>query len=135
MKVVIDTNVIISAGLRGRKPKQIIDTIINSPEYEWVVSQAILDEYSEVIHRKKFHFSQEQISYWTDVFSSLEMIEDNDVATHFPRDPKDEKFLKCAFASDADYFLTGDNDFQEIEKIGNTIRISVSEFIRTVIMK
>ena len=54
MKVVIDTNVIISAILKNRTPEQIILFIAEQNESEWLVSSDILTEYKAVIHRPKF---------------------------------------------------------------------------------
>ena len=43
MKIVIDTNVLISAALAGRDPAAIIIIIVANPDYfEWVVSTEIL---------------------------------------------------------------------------------------------
>lgn len=67
------------------------------------------------------------------IFSMCEVIDDSNIDVHFPRDPNDEKFIRCALASNADYFITGDGDFKDIEKIGNTVRISVTEFINRLL--
>ena len=53
----------------------------------------------------------------------------------FPRDRKDAKFLACALATDADFLLTGDKDFEEAKNLGKTRIISVSLFKRLLIEK
>jgi predicted nucleic acid-binding protein len=50
----------------------------------------------------------------------------------FPRDRKDAKFLACALAAKASYFITGDKDFEGAYKIGNTTVLAVSIFKRLV---
>jgi putative PIN family toxin of toxin-antitoxin system len=57
MKVVIDTNVLISAVLKDRDPELVIQFIIDHPEFEWVVSQDILIEYKAVLSRAKFRLT------------------------------------------------------------------------------
>ncbi len=47
MKVILDTNVVVSAILRGRNPAKIILFVTEQPDIEWVVSAEILDEYRE----------------------------------------------------------------------------------------
>lgn len=134
-KVIIDTNVLVSSIIKGRNPSKVIEFILENTEYIWVLTTDIRFEYEDVIVRRKFRLPIETIEKWMGIFSTCELIDDSNVIVHFPRDPKDEKFLKCAIASNADYLITGDKDFKDVEKIGNTIRISVSEFLRTVIEK
>jgi len=58
LKIIIDTNVLISAALKGRKPREAILKILANPEFEWVVSPAILDEYRGVLSRPKLKLSE-----------------------------------------------------------------------------
>jgi hypothetical protein len=48
MRIVIDTNVLVSAAVTGRNPEAVILFIVESPDCEWVVSAEILREYKEV---------------------------------------------------------------------------------------
>jgi putative PIN family toxin of toxin-antitoxin system len=59
MRVVVDTNVLVSAILRGRTPRAVIQFIIDVPDYSWMVSREILSEYKEVLSRPKFKLKQE----------------------------------------------------------------------------
>ena len=45
MRVVVDTNVLVSAALKDRDPEAVILIIVEQPDFEWVVSSEILDEY------------------------------------------------------------------------------------------
>lgn len=45
MKIVIDTNVLVSAILKDRDPEDIILYIAAQPDFEWTVSSEILTEY------------------------------------------------------------------------------------------
>jgi len=60
MKIIIDTNILISAALKGGKAKIIIAYIISSTEYQWFVSSEIMDEYKNVLNRPKFRLSETQ---------------------------------------------------------------------------
>lgn len=51
----------------------------------------------------------------------------------FPRDQKDAKLMACALASQADFLITRDRDFQEVQNLGSTIIISVSLFAELMI--
>ena len=48
MKIVVDTNILVSAILRGRMPKKAIQSIIDRPEWKWLVSVEIA-EYQDVL--------------------------------------------------------------------------------------
>jgi len=59
MRVLIDTNILISALLRDGLPESVILWVLNNPEWEWLVSPAIMDEYRDVLQRKKFKLTDE----------------------------------------------------------------------------
>ena len=58
MKVIIDTNILISAAFRGGKPKMAIAHVIASSSLEWIASSEIIQEYKEVLNRPKLKLSQ-----------------------------------------------------------------------------
>jgi putative PIN family toxin of toxin-antitoxin system len=59
-KVVIDTNVIISAALSpSGLPAKIISLIVKNEEIQFYYSAAILDEYREILSRKKLNILPE----------------------------------------------------------------------------
>lgn len=53
MKIVVDTNVLVSAILKDKVPEDVLLFIIDTPEFDWVASEDILAEYKEVLSRKK----------------------------------------------------------------------------------
>ena len=58
MKIVLDTNVLVSAVVTGRNPEVVILFIVENPDYEWVVSKEILTEYKEVLSRSRLKLTQ-----------------------------------------------------------------------------
>ncbi|HEX6287829.1 MAG TPA: putative toxin-antitoxin system toxin component, PIN family [Herpetosiphonaceae bacterium] len=132
MKVIIDTNVVISAALKDRNPEHVILFVVQHPAFEWIASQEILDEYIGVLHRPKFRLPEVILQRWMVMFTHLVMCVDVQKTVDFPRDQKDAKFLACAIAADAEYLITGDRDFTEAYKIVNTTVLSVSQFKRYV---
>ena len=63
-KVIIDTNVLVSAVLKGREPRDVIQFVVDSPNCDWVVSEEILAEYQDVLSRKKFKLTDEVRKEW-----------------------------------------------------------------------
>jgi putative PIN family toxin of toxin-antitoxin system len=134
MRIVVDTNVLVSAILRGRTPREVIQFIIDTLNYDWMVSTKILREYREVLSRPKFKLTQSVIEEWWFVLDTVTRLVEVNNVVDFPRDRKDAKFLACALATNADFLLTGDRDFTEAKNlVGKTRIISVSLFKRLLI--
>lgn len=132
MKVIIDTNVVISAALKDKDPESVILFIIQHPDFEWIISTEILEEYKGVFRRKKFGFSREILLKWYNIIEKLTTMVEVDVNVDFPHDQKDAKFIACALTSNAEYFITGDLDFAHAQKLINTTILSVSFFKKIV---
>ena len=49
MKVVVDTNVVVSAVLRGGKPARLLQLVVEHSDIELIGSDEILAEYTEVL--------------------------------------------------------------------------------------
>lgn len=132
MKVVIDTNVLVSAAIADRNPEAVILFVVANPEFEWVVSAEILSEYKEVLSRSRLRLTQEQQERWFNLLDEVAILIEVNVDIDFPRDQKDAKFLACAVVAEANFLITGDRDFSEVQTLGNTTIISVSLFKRLV---
>jgi len=64
IRVVVDTNVLVSAVLKGSVSEAIMLFLVANPDFEWVVSEEILLEYKSVLGRKKFKLSPEIQERW-----------------------------------------------------------------------
>ena len=129
MRVIVDTNVLVSATITNGKPEAVIDFIANNEEWDWIVQEAILDEYKDVLNRPKLKLAdavkQKYLSMVERVTTKIEVEE----KVNFPRDRKDEKFLACAIDGDVDFLITGDRDFEEMQTLlPQTIIVSVAVF-------
>ena len=135
IKTVIDTGITVSAAFRDRTPEEVILFIVEQEDFEWVISPAILKEYTEVLARKKFNLPSEVLQKWREIFEQFTIIIELNIEIEFPRDQKDAMFLECALAAEADYLITGDKDFEEAQKLVQTTIISVSQFKKLVVEK
>lgn len=105
MRVIIDTNVLVSAVLRDRDPETVILFLAERADCEWIVSSEILTEYKEVLNRPKFKLPEELKQKWFSAMDTLTTLIDVEVEIDFPRDQKDAKFLACALAANAELFI------------------------------
>ena len=128
MKVVIDTNVVVSAALKDRVPEEVILFIALHPEFEWVASPEIVAEYIGVLRRPKFGLPEAIQQKWHTAFRQFVRVVDVAVKVDFPRDPKDAPFLACALATSVEYLITADKDFSEALKIATTTVLSSYQF-------
>ncbi len=129
MRIIIDTNVLISAAFRGGKPKIAIAYVLASSSFKWIASSEIIKEYKEVLNRPKLQLSQITKREWLELIDLAVIPIDVNLTIDFPRDRKDAKFLACAISSGADYLITGDQDFQDVPDLGVTKVVTVSQFL------
>ncbi len=127
MKIVVDTNVVISGVFFGGKPRQIIEAVANGDITAYATTR-ILDEYmgiiESMIERKQGHLNQSILS---PLFSSFKMIESK-TNIEVCRDPDDDKFLECAIDAKAMYIVSGDNDLLVIGEYENIQIITAKDF-------
>lgn len=132
MRVVIDTNVLVSAALHDKDPEAVIQWIVAHPDWLWLATPDILAEYNAVLSRPKFGLSRDLLDRWCALLDEVTTLAIVDVPIEYPRDYKDAKFLSCAVAAQADYLITGDRDFTEARRLLVTAILSVSQFKRLV---
>jgi putative PIN family toxin of toxin-antitoxin system len=128
MKVIVDTNILVSAVLKGRKPREILQFISEHSDIDWIVSQEILAEYREVLNRRKLKLTDEVKQEWLDKIETIPKVIEVNVTVDFARDAKDAKFIGLARVTEADFLITGDRDFEEMIELEQTVIISVSLF-------
>ncbi len=132
-RIVIDTNVLVSAAVKNRDPEAAILWIVGRLGWEWIASESIVAEYRDVLARKKFRaVPPAALKKWNDLAARCATLLPDPPLPDFPRDRGDAKFLACAVASGADYLLTGDRDFSDARRLGKTVVISVRQFRRQI---
>lgn len=132
MKLVIDTNVLVSAVIRDRLPERVLRWCLRQPDFIWLVTPAILAEYMEVIQRPKFGLDSATIGWWLELLTADTHLIETSVDIDFPRNRKDAPFLVCAISGKADYLITGDGDFSEAQTLIATPIVTVRQFAETL---
>jgi putative PIN family toxin of toxin-antitoxin system len=113
MRVILDTNVILSAIFFGGIPGRILNATRDG-ELTIVLSLEILDEYRATAERlaKKFDVEYEEILDWIAVHS--EMVAAPELSEPVCADPDDDKFITCALASKAKIICSGDKHLLDV---------------------
>lgn len=107
IKVVIDTNVVVSANLVDEGPSAAILSLAIQKQIQMFVSPAVLAEYEEVLHRPRLKFDPARIKdFLARVQSTADLVHPNTtlaISSH----PSDNRFYECAAEASADYLVTG----------------------------
>jgi putative PIN family toxin of toxin-antitoxin system len=106
IRVVLDTNVVVSSVLASGPPRAIFDLAVND-RFAWFVTQPILVEYSRVLEYPRLKIRPANVkrtlsavhAHGRLVTSSLKLAEASDEA--------DNRFLECAQECKANYLVTG----------------------------
>lgn len=104
MRVVIDTNVIISAFLTPSGSSSAFMDKVFGNTYEVVVTEKIMEEYDDVLHRKKFCFEEDVIQYLLKWFRDNALfveVNEEDYLSDDVIDSKDAVFFVAARATKA----------------------------------
>jgi putative PIN family toxin of toxin-antitoxin system len=113
---IIDTNVLLVSVSARSKYHWLYKSIVEN-KFSIAVTHDILTEYEEKIGQ---HWHPEVAAHVIRVLLELPNVK---LATSYfslniiTVDPDDNKFVDCAFASNADYIVTNDSDFNVLKRI------------------
>ena len=112
MKILVDTNILISAVLfpRSKPAKALVYTAEN---HEMVLCDQNLAEFREVLNRKAPQVLPDAEVLLTEL--SYDLIPAAPHAQKLIRDVKDQPILNAAILYDIDIILTGDKDFLSLD--------------------
>lgn len=115
LKIIVDTNVLVSALIQRSYPYLIIDAMFADPSIKLCVSDALLMEYVDVLNRKRFakfsNFLANAQLLLADIETRAEKYHPTTQITII-KDDSDNRLLELAEISKARYLITGNtNDF------------------------
>jgi len=110
MRIVLDTNVLVSAlAFPGSKPDQILYRI-RRRETELFISAFILSELDRVL-RDKFRFSRKEAHIRVNAIRAIaHVIAPTERITIVTAKDDDNRILECAAAARAEFLITGDKE-------------------------
>lgn len=131
MRIMIDTNIFISAALfpNGRTAEALLKAL--NPPYEPIVCDYVIDELHRKFHEKFPNKLTELEAFLYNILNCIELVstpEEENPAEVKIRDVKDRPILRAALNTHADLFLTGDKDFLESSVTDPRI-IGVADFL------
>ena len=129
LKVVLDTNVLVSALLfKGGLSKLLFPL----KKFILLFSEETLNEFIKVLHYPKFSLTEDEIEYLLQ-FEILPYSKIVEVTFKFDKEicpnKDDQKFLELAVSAKANYIITGDKDLLNLKEINKIKILSPKEFL------
>ena len=134
MKVVLDSNVIISALLWPGTPNKILQ-LIEKREIKLCFTPQILKEIQEVLKRPKFLLRIKVCRTSTEeliagISKIAELFPDIKIPSIVKEDPDDDRILSCALIANAQFIITGDAHLLKLKKFAGIPIITPHKFLK-----
>lgn len=135
MRLILDTNVLVSANIQRSYPYFIVDRVFADPNLEICFSAELFTEYVDVLKREKFAKFPDFHSRAQTLLNDIQTIGFQFTTTtkvKLIKDDPDNRLLELAETCRADYLVTGNtNDFTMSEYKGTKI-VSPKEFFEII---
>ena len=134
VKVVVETNVLVSALLFGGKPGKLIP-LWQRGKIRPLASKEIIDEYLRVITYPKFKLAEEEINFllYQEILPYFEVIDVESGPRIIIKDSEDDKFIRCALAGKAKWIVSGDRHLLAIKTYRKIKILTPSDFLQKVV--
>ena len=134
MRVVLDTNILVSGLLWSGPPRQVLGAA-RRDEIQLFTTQILLDELAEVLGREKFAARLEQAGVSSDTlvtgFKALaNLINPQNIPPTILDDPDDDAVLACAVAAKAQAIVSGDNHLLKLADFSNIPILTATDLLK-----
>jgi putative PIN family toxin of toxin-antitoxin system len=135
MRIVLDTNILVSAFLRNLgKPAQILD---QSSNFELILCEEILDELMDVLNRprikrKETYLEHRVFEYLDQLRTHSILVTPTEVENLIPQDSPDNLVLACAVEGDADYLVSGNLHLLNLKQHRGIQIVTPAQFLEII---
>lgn len=130
-KVVLDTNIYISAILFGGHPEEILN-LARLGFISIFISPHLIQEIKKVL-REKFQWSEKQIQETIDTIQNFAyLIEPKTKISKIKEDKADNRVLECALTSKANYIVSGDRHLLVLKRFRQIKILSPFDFLTLI---
>jgi putative PIN family toxin of toxin-antitoxin system len=127
-RVVIDTNVLVSAFINNGKPRKLLLKLLE--EHTVILSSQMLAELADVLSRDKFFVTSSQVDRFISVLVRKTKIVSVDSSFKvILEDPDDDIVLNTALSGKADYIVTGDKHLLSLRKFEKIEVLKVNQML------
>ena len=131
-RIVLDTNILISAlGWKGN-PRVIFDRVI-AGEFELILSYKQLNELLRVLNYPKFKFTDEQKDRFLSILLEVAtLVKTESEVNVIKEDPSDNVILEPANEMKVDYIISGNDHLLKLKEFKGAKIITAKEFLDIV---
>ena len=130
MKVVLDTNVLVSAMIKAGKPRDLFNKLIKDKQL--ILSRAILEEFLDVIEDPKVvkYASEQNVTVFFDTLrNAARIVQVKSGFKAVKEDPDDDIIVRTAYDGKADYIVSGDRHLLELKEFKGIKILTTEEMI------
>ncbi len=126
VRVVIDTNVLVSALIDDGKPRRLVVELLD--KHTVILSRQMLAELADVLSRDKFSVTSSQVDRFVSSLVRIsKIVPDNSQFKAVLEDPDDNKVLNTAVSGRADFIVTGDHHLLVLSQFKKTKIVNVNQ--------
>ena len=126
-RVLVDTNIIVSAIVYGGKPRKVLDGVWQD-EYEGIISEILLAELHEVIYKRFPFYKYELRQIEERIKEDFRMVKPRK-SIILLRDKDDDRVLEAATTGECDFIVTGDKDLLDIKAYKGIKIVTPTDFL------
>lgn len=133
-RVVIDTNVLVSAFISNGKSRKLVLKLLE--EHTVILSSQMLAELADVLSRDKFFVTTSQVDRFISILvRKAQMVSVHSISKIILEDPDADIVLNTALSGKADYIVSGDKHLLKVACYKKMQIVSVNEFIQIITKK
>lgn len=131
LKVVIDTNVVVSALLFGGIPGKLVSAW-KRRDINPFVSQEIIDEHMRVFAYPKFQLDPSEIEHliYREILPFFEVVVSKTGKKIVRKDPTDDKFIHCAIEGNVKVIISGDRYLLSLKQVDDIRIVNPFQFLK-----
>lgn len=134
MRVVLDTNVVVSSFIVPTGSPAKVLKRMRDGAYELFVSDSILAEYRDVLQEAcisvRHGYTRDEVAQLVDELGDYAfVVTPQEVSAVVGADPDDDKFIECAVAAGAGYIVSGDKHLLALKEYAGVQILSPAAFL------
>jgi putative PIN family toxin of toxin-antitoxin system len=127
LRIVLDTNILISAIIFKGKPREIYDFALNE-KYTTITSPSLLSELTGILV-KRFLLSLAEINFIEHEIREIFEVVHPKESLYVVRDVDDNRVLEAAVEGQCQYIITGDKDLLVLESFQKIEIVTPEQFL------
>jgi len=131
IKIVLDTNVLISALIKTGKPKTLFYEIVKG-KAQLILSMEILDEFARTLgdpEIRKYVDEEDAVKFLRVVGSVAKIVKIKSRFKVVEEDPSDDVILRTAYDGKARYIVSGDEHLLSLKEFRGIKMVTVAEIL------